>query len=56
MEDDSSTKIKSINEIPLGHKIAMKKMTSGLNIIWKGSNSKWIGASDSRREGVALGM
>ena len=40
----------------LGHQIAKKKMTSGLNIIWKEGNGKWIGASDSRREGMALGM
>ena len=32
-----------------------KKMTSGLNVIWK-SNSLWIGASDQRREGVAIGF
>ena len=39
----------------LGHDIKRKKMTSGLNVIWK-SNSRWIGASDQRREGVAIGF
>ncbi len=31
-------------------------MTSGLNILWKDKNNNfWHGASDSRREGVAIG-
>ncbi len=48
---------KLVSELELfGHEIVKKKMTSGLNIIWKGINGKWIGASDSRREGIALGM
>ena len=29
MENDSSTKIQSIDEIPLGHKIALQDMTKG---------------------------
>ncbi|MBJ56682.1 MAG: gamma-glutamyltransferase [Rickettsiales bacterium] len=38
----------------LGHNIINKKMTSGLNIIWK-KNNFWYGGSDPRREGVSLG-
>ena len=33
MEDDSSTKIKSISDIPLGHKIAMIDFKEGDTII-----------------------
>ena len=39
----------------LNHDITRSKMTSGLNIIWK-SKGFWIGASDYRREGVAIGF
>ena len=37
----------------LNHDITRNKMTSGLNIIWK-KKIFWIGASDYRREGVAV--
>jgi len=33
MEDDSSTKVKSISEIPLGHKIALKDLAEGDTIL-----------------------
>jgi len=33
MENDDSTKIQSINEIPLGHKIAMADLKTGDTII-----------------------
>jgi len=33
MEDDSSTKIQSINDITLGHKIALKDLKEGDTII-----------------------
>ena len=33
MENDDSTKIQSINEIPLGHKIAMADLKAGDTII-----------------------
>ena len=33
MENDKSTKIQSINEIPLGHKIAMSDLNEGDTII-----------------------
>jgi gamma-glutamyltranspeptidase/glutathione hydrolase len=39
----------------LGHDIVKKEMNSGLNIIWKNGNV-WGGASDHRREGVAVGF
>ena len=39
----------------MGHDITRNQMTSGLNIIWKGQNL-WTGASDHRREGVAIGF
>ena len=39
----------------LGHDIVKKEMNSGLNIIWKNGNV-WVGASDHRREGVAVGF
>ena len=39
----------------LNHDITRNKMTSGLNIIWK-NKEFWIGASDFRREGVAVGF
>ena len=39
----------------LGQKLVKKKMTSGLNIIWK-KNNVWYGGSDPRREGVAIGF
>lgn len=39
----------------LNHDITRNKMTSGLNIIWK-KKEFWIGASDYRREGVAVGF
>ena len=39
----------------LNHDITRNKMTSGLNIIWK-NKEFWIGASDYRREGVAVGF
>ena len=39
----------------LGHDIIRKQMTSGLNVIWK-QNNHWTGASDYRREGVAIGF
>tara|TARA_X000000950_G_scaffold284237_1_gene386895 strand:- start:809 stop:2542 length:1734 start_codon:yes stop_codon:yes gene_type:complete len=38
-----------------GHNIVKKKMTSGLNVIWK-KNGLWQGGSDPRREGVAVGF
>ena len=37
----------------LGHKVTRKKMTSGINLIWKHKKS-WVGTADPRREGVAL--
>jgi gamma-glutamyltranspeptidase/glutathione hydrolase len=40
--------------IKKGHKIKVKEMTSGLNIIWK-KNSNWYGYADFRREGFAIG-
>ena len=46
---------KVANELTLmGHDITRKKMTSGLNVIWK-KNNLWIGVSDYRREGFAVG-
>ncbi len=39
----------------LGQKLVKKKMTSGLNIIWK-KNNVWYGGSDPRREGIAIGF
>ncbi len=39
----------------LGHAITKKEMNSGLNIIWK-YDTFWKGASDQRREGVAIGF
>jgi gamma-glutamyltranspeptidase/glutathione hydrolase len=39
----------------LGHDIVKKEMNSGLNIIWKYGDF-WGGASDQRREGVAVGF
>ena len=46
---------KVANELTLmGHDITRKKMTSGLNVIWK-KNNLWIGVSDYRREGFAIG-
>ncbi|MDC3024118.1 gamma-glutamyltransferase [Alphaproteobacteria bacterium] len=39
----------------LGHEIIEKEMNSGLNVIWK-YDDNWIGVSDHRREGVALGF
>ena len=39
----------------IGHKVKRKNMTSGLNIIWRGNSNNWIGSSDLRREGVAIG-
>ena len=39
----------------LGHDIVKKEMNSGLNVIWK-YGSFWGGASDHRREGVAIGF
>ena len=59
---DNTTEIEDnndVNELALylkgiGHSVKRKKMTSGLNIIWK-RNNLWVGASDPRREGVALG-
>ena len=39
----------------MGHSITRKQMTSGLNIIWRQDNH-WIGASDYRREGAAIGF
>jgi gamma-glutamyltranspeptidase/glutathione hydrolase len=39
----------------LGHDIVKKEMNSGLNVIWK-YGSFWAGASDHRREGVAIGF
>ncbi len=39
----------------LGHDIVKKEMNSGLNIIWKYGDF-WVGASDQRREGVAIGF
>ena len=39
----------------LGHDIVKKEMNSGLNIIWKYGDF-WGGASDQRREGVAIGF
>ncbi|MAI02829.1 MAG: gamma-glutamyltransferase [Rickettsiales bacterium] len=44
--------IKNLKEF--NHKIKVKKMTSGLNIIWK-KNNKWYGIADKRREGNAIG-
>ena len=38
-----------------GHDIIRKQMTSGLNVIWK-ENDRWTGASDHRREGIAIGF
>ena len=40
--------------IKKGHKIKLKDMTSGLNIIWKANNT-WHGFADPRREGFAIG-
>ena len=36
-----------------GHKIERRKMTSGINIIWK-EEKGWHGVADPRREGVAI--
>ena len=33
MEDDSSLRVKSINEIPLGHKIALSDLAEGDTIL-----------------------
>ncbi len=41
--------------IDMGHNLVKKKMTSGLNIIWK-EKDFWHGGSDPRREGVAIGF
>ena len=38
MEDDSSTSIKSISDIPLGHKIAMNDFKEGDTIIKYGND------------------
>ena len=59
---DNTTEVEDNNEVNelalylkgIGHSVKRKKMTSGLNIIWK-RNNLWVGASDPRREGVALG-
>ena len=37
-----------------GHRTKTKKMTSGLNIIWRTGNY-WLGIADNRREGYAFG-
>ena len=52
-------KVEEANEVAneltlMGHDITRKKMTSGLNVIWKKKNL-WIGVSDYRREGFAIG-
>lgn len=39
----------------LGHKIALRDMTSGLHAIQRTANGSLIGAADPRREGVVLG-
>ena len=38
----------------INHRIKVKEMTSGLNIIWK-KNNFWVGIADPRREGYAIG-
>ncbi|MDA9558884.1 gamma-glutamyltransferase family protein [Alphaproteobacteria bacterium] len=38
----------------MGHNIKIKKMTSGLNIIWKDGDN-WLGIADNRREGYSFG-
>ncbi len=38
----------------IGHNIKIKKMTSGLNMIWR-KGDYWLGIADNRREGYALG-
>jgi gamma-glutamyltranspeptidase / glutathione hydrolase len=38
----------------MGHSIKIKKMTSGLNIIWK-KGDNWLGVADNRREGYSFG-
>ena len=38
-----------------GHSVSERTMSSGLNIIVKNPKGGWIGASDARREGVAVG-
>jgi gamma-glutamyltranspeptidase/glutathione hydrolase len=38
----------------MGHNIKIKKMTSGLNIIWK-KGDDWLGVADNRREGYSFG-
>ena len=43
----------SIKLTELGHSVTRKKMTSGINMIWK-KNKDWIGVADPRREGVAI--
>ena len=43
----------SIELKTLGHIINRKKMTSGINMIWK-KNKSWLGVADPRREGVAI--
>ncbi len=36
-----------------GHIITRKKMTSGINLIWR-TNNTWVGVADPRREGFAI--
>ena len=52
-EHDDNTQL--INKLKsMGHDIKIKKMNSGLNIIWKKGHD-WLGVADNRREGYAFG-
>lgn len=52
-EHDNNTEL--INKLKsMGHDIKIKKMTSGLNIIWK-KGDDWLGFADNRREGYSFG-